>query len=218
MKKKRFASFLLTGKVAAFPLMMKTSFADVVPLYTEILSTSLSVIEIPTTGIRLNTTTLSASTSTYGASSAYSDAAICSTSVPATMNVVITGGKPGDTIYLVASSNKDDGSFSALSSKVRVGMQDFIIVSSFTLGNSPIQENGGNFSKSISPISIPVDLSKLQQNNLFNSGTFYFQAVIFSTLNPSTMWASVRVSELDQIAVSSAGCPSTSSSYGGSTY
>ncbi len=215
MKKKRFASFLLTGKAAASPLIINTSFADVVPLYTEVLSTSVSIIEIPATGVRLNTTSVSAA-----ASSTYSDAAICSTSMPATMNVVITGANPGNTVYLVASSNKDDGSFKSMSSKIRVGMHDFTIISSFSLSNSPIEENGGAFSKSISPISIPVDLNQLQQKNLFNNGTFYFQAVIFSTLDPSTMWASARFSELDQISVSSAGCPSTygGSAYGGSTY
>jgi hypothetical protein len=136
------------------------------------------------------------------------------------MNVVITGAKPGDIVYLAASSNKDDDAYTAYNAKVRLGNKNFTIVTSFSLNKSAIQESGGNFSRSISPISIPVDLSKLQESNLFNNGIFYFQAVIFSTGDPSTMWASARISELDQISVSAAGCRSTSdgSTYGGSTY
>jgi hypothetical protein len=208
MKKKRFASYLLTGKAATLPFMINSSFADVVPSYTQVLSANVSLIEMPATGVRLNTI---AASSTYGGA----DAAICSTSVPQTMNIVITGAKPGDTVYLAASSNKDDGSLTGLSPKLRIGQQDFTIITSFSLNKSAIQEKAGNFSKSISPISIPVDLNKLQQSNLFNNGIFYFQAVIFSTGDSSTMWASARVSELDQISVSSTGCPST---YGGSAY
>jgi hypothetical protein len=129
------------------------------------------------------------------------------------MNVVITGAKPGDIVYLAASSNKDDDAYTAYNAKVRLGNKNFSIVTSFALTKSAFEENGGSFAKSISPISIPVDLNKLERN-LLSSGTFYFQAIIFST-RESTMWASARVSELDQISVSSAGCAST---YGGSAY
>lgn len=217
MKKKRFASYMLTGKVAALPFMVNSSFADVVPTYTEVLSESVSVIEAPATGVRLMTTTVSA-----GASSIYggTDAAICSTSMPATMNVVITGAHPGNVVYLVASSTKDDAFMQSINSGIRIGTVDMTIVSSFSLGDNPITEEAGAFSQSTSPISIPVDITRLQQKNLFTNGKFYLQAVIFSTMNQSTMWQTARFSELDEIVVGTAGCPSTygGSNYGGTTY
>ena len=208
MKKNRFASFLLTGKAATLPFMFNSSFADVVPTYTDILSTTPSLIELPATGVRLYSTTVASNLggSSYGGTAKGTDAALCSTSLPTTMNIVITGAKPGDTVYLVASSNKDDGAYTALNAKIRVGNNDFSIVTSFALANSAIQESGGSYSKSTSPISIPIQLSN---NSFIKKGIFYFQAVIFSTLDPLTMWTNARVSELDQITVSSAGCPST---------
>lgn len=224
MKKKRFASYMLTGKVATLPFMVNSSFADVVPTYTEILSENVSVIEAPATGVRLMTTTVSAGASAYGGtgSSAYggTDAAICSTSMPTTMNVVVTGAHPGNTVFLVASSDKDDAFMQTFNPNIRVGTTNMTVVSSFSLGDNPITEEAGAFSQSTSPISIPVDLSKLQLKNLFSNGKFYLQAVVFSTMNQATMWQTARVSELDEIVVSTAGCPSTygGSNYGGSTY
>jgi hypothetical protein len=206
MKKKRFASYILTGKAAAMPFISHNSFADITPSYTEILSANVSVIELPATGVRLLTTTAS----TYGGS----DAAVCSTTLPSTINVVVTGAHPGNTVYLVASSNKDDGAFSSLSSSVRVGATDFTVISAFTLASNPIQEDASSFTQSTSPISIPVDIAKLKQKNLFTNNKFYLQAVIFSSMD-ATMWASARLSELDVIDVSTSGC---SSAYGGSTY
>ncbi len=214
MKKKRFASYMLTGKVAALPFI-NSSFADVVPSYTEVLSKNVSVIEMPATGVRLMSTTAA---STYGGS----DASICSTTLPSTINIVVTGANPGNTVYLAASSNKDDGAFQSLNSKVRLGADNFTVISSFTLGNSPIQEEAGSFSQSTSPVSIPVDIAKLQQKNLFTHGKFYIQAVIFPSTDPEILWSKARISELDEIIVSGTVCSSTStygnSTYGGSTY
>lgn len=188
---------------------MGSSFADVVPAYTDILNPNVSVIETPATGLRL----LSVASSTYSGS----DAALCSTAMPTTMNIVVTGAKPGNIVYLVASSNKDDGTFQYISPEIRIGSDNFTVVSSFSLGNNVHEQEAGNFSESLSPVSIPVDIHKLQQKNLFNSGKFYLQAVIFSTTEPSAMWQTARFSELDEIAVSAAGCPGNST-YGGSTY
>jgi len=228
MKRNRFASYLLTGKAATLPFMFNSSFADVVPTYTDLLSNRATLIEVPATGVRLfsifkdnSTSSTSSSSSNIFDGSSYggtdADAALCSTNLPSSMNIVITGAKPGDTVYLVASSNKDDGSFASLSTKIRLGSQNFSVVTSFTLAKSIISENGGSYANSTSPISIPIALS----NNAFvKGGTFYFQAVIFPNLNSSNIWEKALYSELDQITVSNAGCPSTSgSTYGsGSTY
>ncbi|MDO9140575.1 MAG: hypothetical protein Q7U38_09645 [Methylobacter sp.] len=210
MKKKRFSSYLMTGKVASMPFI-NSGFADVVPSYTDVLSANASIIEMPATGVRLYK--VSEDVNTYGGY----DAALCSTAIPTTMNIVVTGAKPGNIVYLVASSNKDDGTFQALSPKIRIGSENFTIVSSFSLGNITHGEEAGSFAESISPTSIPVDISKLQQKNLFNNGKFYLQAVILSTWDEASMWQTARFSELDEVVVTMAGCPSNST-YGGSAY
>ena len=231
MKRNRFASYLLTGKAATLPFMFNSSFADVVPSYTDILSNRATLIEVPATGVRLysifkdnnnnNNNSSSSSSNLFGGSSyggTDADAVLCSTNLPTSMNIVITGAKPGDTVYLVASSNKEDGSFDSLNTKIRVGSKNFSVVTAFTLAKSTVlDENGGSYKNSTSPISIPIALS----NNAFvKGGTFYFQAVIFPNLQSSNLWKEALYTELDQISVSTAGCPSTSgSTYGsGSAY
>ncbi len=190
--------------------MFNSNFADVVPSYTDILSSSTSLIEVPTTSVRLYTTTVASNLG--GSSSGGTDAALCSTNLPTSMNIAITSAKLGDTVYLVASSNKNDDSFTSLSPKIKFGSQNFSIVTAFTMSKNSIEkESGGSYANSTFPISIPVALS----NNAFvKGGTFYFQAVIFPALPPNTQWTNARFSELDQISISSAGCTSTS----GSTY
>jgi hypothetical protein len=201
MKKKRFASYLLSGKVSTLPMMVNTSFADVTPTYTEVLSSNVSLIEMPVTGVRLNTT---ATSSTYGA-----DAAICSTTTPTTMNVVVTGAKPGNLVYLVASSNKNDGSFSSVSSKILVGSQNFTVISAFQLSDAVASQTASTFANAVAPISIPINIASLQSTtSLVATGTFYLQSVVFSKFD-STMWSTARFSELDTVVVSTAGCAST---------
>jgi len=217
MKKKRFASYLLTGKVATSPVLINNSFADVVPSYQDLLSSQASLIELPQNNVRLYS--LDSGNNNYGAFSPYGGtaAAICNTDVPTTINIVITGTHPGDTVYLAASSNKDDGAFQHLRPEIRVGSADFTIISSFQLDHSPLEEEGGDFTHSTAPISLPVNIDQLAQANLLHNGRMYIQAVIFST-NDASMWNSARVSELDTIEVSAAGCPASSSYNGGSTY
>ncbi|MDP2852091.1 MAG: hypothetical protein Q8O23_01665, partial [Gallionella sp.] len=124
MKKTRFASYLLTGKAATLPFMINNSMADVAPYYTELTSQNLSIIEQPATGVKLLTTTISASGSSYGA-----DAQVCNAPLPGLMNVVITGVRPNDTVYLVASSDKDSPANLAISPKARIGTSNMALVS-----------------------------------------------------------------------------------------
>ncbi len=209
MKNKRFASYLLSGKVAAMPFFSNNSFADATPSYQELLSENLSIIETPAEGVRLITTTTTPSS--YGGA----DAALCSTELPSTMNVVVTGVKPGDTVYLVASTNKDEGEFDFLSNQIRVGLENFTMVSSFTSDGKVYEEEAGDFEQSIRPISIPVDVTKLEENGLLESDKFYLQAVIYPSSGSELLLDQGRFSELDEIQVSTEGCPST---YGDSTY
>ncbi len=220
MKKKRFASHLLTGKVAASPFMISSGFAaDAVPTYQDILNEDLSVIELPKDGVRLFA--IGAVNDSYGGNSGVS-AAICDNNQPESMNIVITGAKSGDRVFLVASSSKDDGFFQHLNEQIRVGSENFTVISSFLMDHIELDEDTpGDATAALSPVSVPVNLAKLSENDLLNNGRFYVQAVIFSSLDAENIWEFARYSELDTIEVSSAGCGGSyddNNGYGGSTY
>jgi len=219
MKKTRFASYLLTGKAATLPFMINNSLADVTPYYTELTSQTLSIIEQPATGVKLLTTTASASSSSYGGAV---DAQVCDSTLPAMMNVVITGVRPNDTIYLVASSDKDSPANLAFSPNARIGTANMTLVSGFKFNAQETANEASSLVQTVSSVSVQVDMNKLQAKNLFAGGTFYLQAFVFSTLDPLTMWQQARFSELDAISVSSAGCSNTyggtPTPYGGTTY
>lgn len=216
MKKKRFASYLLAGKAATLPFAINSSHADVYPYYTDILTSKVSLIEQPTTGVKLMTIASSASSNPYS-STTYgggNDAAVCNNPMPSVMNVVVTGVKQGDTVYLVASQTKDSAPHLALDNRLRVGT-DYKIITAFRIGGVGMPGDDGSMGKSTSAVSIPVDLNKLKNAGVLNNGTFYMQAALFPTLEGSNIWAQARMSELDEISVGSAGCSST---YGASPY
>lgn len=222
MKKTRFASYLLTGKAATLPFMINSSMADVTPYYTELMSQNLSIIEQPATGVKLMTTTTSVSGSSYGGQSYGADAQVCNAPLPGTMNVVITGVKPNDAVYLVASSDKDSPANLAVSPSARIGTANMTLVSGFKFNAQETANEAGSLAQTVSSVSVQVDMNKLQAKNLFANGTFYLQAIIFPTMEPGTLWQQARFSELDAISVSSAGCSNmyggTPTPYGGSPY
>lgn len=215
MKKTRFASYLLTGKAATLPFMINNSMADVAPYYTELTSQNLSIIEQPATGVKLMTTTISASGSSYGGQSYGADAQVCNAPLPGLMNVVITGVRPNDTVYLVASSDKDSPANLAISPKARIGTSNMALVSGLKFAAQETANEASSLAQTVSSVSVQVDMNKLKAKNLFTGGTFYLQAIIFPTLDPATLWQQARFSELDAISVSSAGC---SNAYGGTSY
>jgi hypothetical protein len=222
MKKTRFASYLLTGKAATLPFMINSSMADVTPYYTELMSQNLSIIEQPATGVKLMTTTAGVSGNSYGGQSYGADAQLCNAPLPGVMNVVITGVKPNDTVYLVASSDKDSQANLAVSPQARIGTANMTLVSGFKFNAQETANEASSLTQTVSSVSVQVDMNKLQAKNLFTGGEFYLQAIIFPTIEPSTIWQQARFSELDKITVSSAGCAnmygSASSPYGSSSY
>ncbi len=223
MKKKRFASYLLAGKAATLPFAINSSHADVYPSYTDILTSKVSLIEQPASGVKLMTISTSASSNSYS-STAYSggnDAAVCNNPMPSVMNVVVTGVKQGDTIYLVAATDKDSAAYLAIDKRLRVGTTNQVIISAFRANGTPlIGDDGSAMNNSTTAISIPVDLNKLKNAGVLNNGRFYLQAALFPTLSGANVWAQARLSELDEISVGSAGCSTTygTSSPYGSTY
>lgn len=214
MKKTRFASYLLTGKAATLPFMINSSMADVTPYYTELTSQHLNIIEQPTTGVKLLSTTASAPSDSYGGQSygGGEAAQVCNAPLPGVMNVVITGVKPNDAVYLVASSDKDSPANLAVSPSARIGTANMTLVSGFKFNAQETASEAGSLAQTVSAVSVQVDMNKLQAKNLFAGGEFYLQAIIFPTMEAGSLWQQARFSELDKITVSSAGC---SNMYGG---
>lgn len=226
MKKTRFASFLLTGKAATLPFMINNSLADVTPSYYELMSQNVNIIEMPSTGVRLLSTTASAPGNSYGGQTygggGTEAAQICSASLPGVMNVVVTGVRPNDSVFLVASTDKDDQKNLAVNPNARIGSANFTVVSGFKFNAQELGSEASNLAQTTSSVSVQVDMKKLQANHLFSGGTFYLQAFVFPTLDPDTVWQQVRISELDAVSVSSAACTNnmygSPSPYGGTTY
>lgn len=215
--KKRFASFL----AAALPFAVSNSLADVTPTYTELLSSSLSIIETPATGIRLLTTTISAAGSSIYGGTSYadtSDAMVCNstTAAPTTMNVVLTGLKNGDMVYLAASTAKDYPNYLSLNSKLRIGNDNLVIISSFVVNLNPAIQEASNIANATAAISVPLNLSTLWLRggySIAEGSKFYLQAMAFAGGGTTSNWQTAKYSELDEITVTAQGC----SSYGGTT-
>lgn len=225
MKKKRFASYLLAGKAATLPFAINSSHADVMPSYTDVMTGKATLIEQPAPGVKLLTISTSASSgSTYGGStyggSTYSggDAAVCNAPLPAIMNVVVTGVKPGDNIYLVAASDKDAALMLAYDSRLRIGTTNQTVIAAFRISSSNLGGEESAMAGSISSVSIPVDMNKLQAKGLLTSGKFYLQAAMFPVLSGTGVFTQARFTELDEVSVSTAGCSTTYGSTYGSTY
>jgi hypothetical protein len=204
--RKRFASYLLTGKVAANPFLTSKAFADVTPTFSELTSSSVSVIEQPVANqVRLLTTTAGAPYGSASGSAAYA----CSSPLPSTMNVVVTGLQTGEQVYLVASTAKDTGEFAALNSSIRVGNAHLTIIAAFTVNNATIAADASDITRLKSTATVPLDLNRLASHgfNVSNGSVFYLQAVAFpSVSDPVAFWAQARVSELDEIKVTTQGC------------
>lgn len=196
---RKFSSLLLTGKTASLPFIVQQAQADVTPSYTDILSANVSVIEMPISGkLQLNAISTSTS-STYGSTYSTYDAVLCSSSLPSSFSVVVTGAKQGDNIYLVASS--DTGGYEYLHPSIKVGKTNLAI-----LASAAVVVPAG----STSAISIPINISALQQAgiSLAKGGKFYLQALAL----PSGNFENGRYSELDTISV---GTFSSSGTYSG---
>lgn len=231
---KKFASFLLTGKAAALPFSMGYSQADMTPSYLELTSTNINIMEIPFPGmVRLLTTTTPAASSTEGGSTSAmlcgtgltdptalpsSPTPTCATGVtcdtvptnPQLLNVVVTGLKNGDVVYLAASTAKDSSALLGLNPSMRIGMDNLVSTSGVVFNSAPAQPGTTiNTQDGTGTMTVPIDLTTLQSKNyaFTENSKFYLQAV---AIPPGASWDGARYSELDEIVVSSQAC-----SYGG---
>lgn len=206
MKMRRFASLLLTGKVATLPLLIGQARADVTPTYSDMISSDLRVIEIPVdSAIRLQSIAADAgaySSSAYAGSS-YA-AAFCVPSsytqaqmdafLPVTTTIVVTGVNAGDVI-LAAASNKNDPLHLLIDSRLTVGTQGLTILGSANLGSGSLAGAAGTTTRG----TVAFNVSTTSLTQLAVSGKFYIQAaVIPSSASPVSSW---QFSELDEIQV-----------------
>jgi len=211
--KKRFASFLLTGKAATLPLLPATSFAGSVS--DAIFGSTLHVLEHSTDG---SVSLLSEfgeagddSSSSYGTTAAQVNFPMigtgCSYDDPTTMNIVVTGLTPGEQVFVLASRQKDYPDFAAAYPGLRAG-SDFVIVSSFVY-------SADGADNAVGIVSIPVILADLfaPSDGLTAGDTIYLQAGSATYTNGS--WGTFRFSELDEVTAVAEDC---SYSGGGSSY
>lgn len=201
--RKRFASFLLTGKTAALPFMSSTSLAQITDIPgADLLSHDVHLIQQPADGIRLLATTLEApAPDGYGGGSA---AELCLGSSPTVMRVVVTGVRAGETVFLVSSKDKDSALYRQFHPQLRIGATDILVLTHFTVGVSLVQpEQGGGAAEAQSAISIPVNLAALSERGYLTQPKFYLQAGAYQ-LGGDFMAA--RLSELDEVVITAQAC------------
>lgn len=189
--KKRFSSWLLMGKVATLPVLIQAARADVVPAYTDVIRSSVSVFVLPANQIALKTISADTASHPANAANSLSSTLLCTTAagttLPTTMSVVITGINAGESVYLVAALNKNDPLNLALDSRITVGTNGLVIMGSASLSGS---------SGTSSAVTIQVDLTRY--SNLLAANRFYMQAVSVLPDSPVSSW---RLSELDTVSV-----------------
>lgn len=210
MRKSRFASLLLTGKVATLPLLIGQARADETPTYSDMISSDLRVIEIPVgSAIRLQSIAVDAgaySASAYAGSS-YAAAFCTNASLPASTTIVVTGASVGDNVILAAASNKNDPFHLQIDSRLTLGTQGLSILGSAQFGNGSFANAAGTSTRG----TVSFNVSTASLTSLTVDGKFYIQAaVIPSGVSAISGWL---FSELDEIRMGVC----TGSTYG-STY
>lgn len=197
-KPHRFASFLVTGKIAAMPLFFaQGSFAGMTTAQItadNLITQDLKIIEMPQSPV----VELLALDNSYPNAQVVLPGNGCSYSSPTTMNLVLTGLKNGESTYVCMSQTKENSSFMSVYPAFRIG-SDFKIVSSFQVSTTKDSSN---------TVSLNIDLNAFgNQYLLVNGSIFYLQVVTVDSNNQ------LRFSELDQVNVTQTDC----NSYGGGT-
>ena len=199
MKKHRFASLFLTGKVATLPLLIGQARADVTPTYSDMISSDLRVIEIPVgSAIRVQSIAADAGAA-YGspayAGSSYAAAFCTNASLPASTTIVVTGANAGDNVVLAAASNKNEPAHLQADSRLTLGAQGLVILGSVVFGSGSHTPAAGTSARG----TVSFNVTTTNLTSLTVDGKFYIQAaVIPSGASAISSW---RFSELDEIRV-----------------
>ena len=231
--KKKFASFLLAGKLGLAPFIVKAealskdvksvpitqeklnAFASIYSLSPDVFTEKkLHVVEYPDQGITLENLDKEIFQSPYSDVSAYVEipGEGCTFSAPSEMKLIITGLKPNEEVFIVAGpeENKDQDLISQTHGKLKVGLNGMKVLGVFTLsGKINLQTLPGISSPlEASEVVIPIVI-KVNFNSLNSGDRIYIQAIAFPKGDYS--WEKARASELDLIEVRERNC----SPYGG---
>lgn len=202
MSKTRFSRLLLVGKAATLPMLLgQAKAASVTPTYSDMISSDLRVIQIPSgSGVVLSSIAADSNTS----SSSYAAQFCTNNTLPSNISLVVTGVKQGETVIVAAASNKNDPVHTAYDPKLTIGSTNLKLLAVSGLQSAQHTVTGTNITGTV---AMQVDTTTLK--NLASNGKFYIQAITSGT-------SGLRYSELDEITVGT--CQTSSYGYGSTGY
>jgi len=175
-KSKKFGSFLITGKAATLPFLANNSFAET-PIDILFNAQEQHLIQLSAQGIDV----LNATDEVDVAARIIYPGQNCNFAPPSdTMNVVVTGLRKGDRVYIASSNDINHQSHLAVSPQFKIGRNNLRILADFTVeanANTPLPGytyGGGELENSSFSISVPINLHLIPQN----AGGFYMQSAI----------------------------------------
>lgn len=212
--KKKFASYLLTGKAATLPFLSSNVIADagLTDLLFDVNQQHL--IERPTSGNNL----MNFAEGGVSMQRVY-PGNNCTFAAPSSdTSFVVTGLRQGDYVYLL-TANDTGRSFTHFNPRLTIGTSELRVVAQFSVdgqeGNFLPQflQGGGDLGNSVSSIAVPVNFEEISSFN----GSFFAQAVIERN-------GALLVTEIDEIQAITVTCDiygdiqGGGGSYGGSNY
>jgi hypothetical protein len=217
MKKNRFASLLLTGKVATLPLLISQARADVTPTYKDVIEPQafnkpLRLVQLPFDEAAVKLQSVSTD-SNYAEGSSYA-AFLCNNlgGANAGFNFAVVGVQEGETIYLAAASNKNDAANLALDKRLTLGTQNLKI-----LASTQIAPATGTGVKPLRSFTVNFFIGHDQNPSLqdvIQAGKAYVMAATVPAGQAGALPANWRFTELDEIRAGNC----TTTSYGTSIY
>lgn len=201
--KKKFASFLITGKAATLPFVTHNSSADNLDMLELVSGDQFHLVQTPNDNIQLVNSTEEGSV----AARILIPGEGCETSPPKIMNVVLTGLQAGDEVYLAAAD--DTGGYEDIDPAFKIGQTNLTILANFVV--KPMEDFGRifdfpykdvNLTKATHTLSVPVNLKPFDDKE-----EFYLQALVVR----KNQWI---FSELDRIEPVVQDCSDTDP-YGG---
>ncbi len=236
MKLKKFASFLVTGKILASTTVISaadknlsadyskaSSFANSLNLTADqILNPNLSLIEVPSgESVVLNQINLS-NNDTYGgagevAATIYLPGEGCTFYAQQSLTVVVTGVKPGDEVYVAVSKEIDNSYWDTLTGgktagKLKLG-KDLNLVAYFKVTGQGFSQQqtlpglSNVITGDMTKTFMPINLS-ITIPDIYNMADsyLYLQAIVFP--DGKLDWNYAKASEVDKIYITEKNCSS----------
>jgi len=205
--KKRFASFLLTGKAAALPILFQeATAAQVFPSYTDLTTDKLTLVNLPIAG-----------KFQMEGSGAYGAPTLCTGATLDTFSTVVTGLKPGDTVFVIASTSKNSTTLQSFNKDITVGDKNVLVVSQFVYDPAVQLADASDMTLATGTVTIPVKIPALAAKGylLTAGGKIYLQAVVLGRGVAPTAYSQYRLSSLNEITVAQCNSTYGTTPYGG---